>query len=645
MSFRNTTTHCGVRFDIFKSGLQKCARRCEIENVQWFTHEIFALKHFCDPNLPFAKANHTNVINRLKTIAVEDVSPRCIDDFNVIFTSIKEWEKDGLKVASLARAIWLLFATKKLRVCSHLRILTHPSINNYVDKVDWRTLFRKSDIKPTEEYRSKVARAIGSHYRYVFGLTNSTPIDAGDLNDAVTLRGKKTGFELFWKTLKDLCWNSQNAIENLSYKQELFESRKHFKEELLCLISAAEAVIARVNEMDLAPLELTGVVEEEEKILDWTNNVYKPINFGMHVMDKHTRGGVGGTEFFVRVGATINNEDEEWALRETEKLYVQVRCCSYQPKRKSSQPTGDETFPKKRKTTPPRLMYALAIALSTSHIDFSDYNIVKNCTPNSRKGVTLILQLVKERRQRVICAKEMRKSCNFGVDQLAVFKAKRMNVLRLKGIHVPRPHPGELVTSRTLFNAKDGSSNIVTSEVERKLIVYFLSSCVGDGVQDVRFTHLKKEIKEGILHSEEIIQSLVSIIIFRTIFGVTDTNFSNVLVWDDKLYSVDENAVGKFSFSEVWNHKPVRLMVKMAVSSARRLGLENLTSFLPDWLESPETQTQIKSDIRELLEKFKLPSEGVLENFQSFYNFREKFRKVEEEDGGEPWVFSEKVDF
>ena len=193
----------------------------------------------------------------------------------------------------------------------------------------------------------------------------------------------------------------------------------------------------------------------------------------------------------------------------------------------------------------------------------------------------------------MVCIKEMRKSCNFGIDQKLMFEAKQKNVLRLKGLHVPGPHPGELVTSKTLFLREEGGSIVAN----QKPMIYFVSSCLGDVLTDMRFTHATNEA-EKVLQAKQAIQSLVSILIFRAIFGVTDTNFSNVLVADDKLYSVDENSVGKFKLQEVLKHKPVRRMFKEALVSSKKFGLKNLLSFLPSWVNSEGDKNEIEISFR-----------------------------------------------
>ena len=59
------------------------------------------MKHLCDPNKSTAKGKHTNIMNRLKFIAIEDVSPKCIEDFNRFYLILKDWERDYFNIISL----------------------------------------------------------------------------------------------------------------------------------------------------------------------------------------------------------------------------------------------------------------------------------------------------------------------------------------------------------------------------------------------------------------------------------------------------------------------------------------------------------------------------------------------------------------
>ena len=191
------------------------------------------MKHLCDPNKSTAKGKHTN---RLKFIAIEDVSPKCIEDFNPFYLILKDWEGDYFNIISLTQPVYILFSSKK----NSAFVPTCVSDSHVPEKVDWRELFNTQNMKPSEEYQSEVARAIERHYRYAF-------IDSGNLNKIVTLRKKKVEFNSFWDRLREVCWSSRNMKKNLTFKREMFEPIAHFKEEVICLISAAESAIAYVN--------------------------------------------------------------------------------------------------------------------------------------------------------------------------------------------------------------------------------------------------------------------------------------------------------------------------------------------------------------------------------------------------------------
>ena len=95
-----------------------------------------------------------------------------------------------------------------------------------------------------------------------------------------------------------------------------------------------------------------------------------------------------------------------------------------------------------------------------------------------------------------------------------------------------------------------------------------------------------------------------SIIIFRSVLGVTDTNFSNVLLSDSlQLFSVDENSIGKFDAVEVLQHTPVQRMLRELKSGAAALG-SKLENFLPSWFYCEDEKKQIVEDMTIMLKHF-----------------------------------------
>ena len=322
-----------------------------------------------------------------------------------------------------------------------------------------------------------------------------------------------------------------------------------------------------------------------------------------------------------------NNEDSVEALPELRKVCKQIRSNddNNTPLAKklkiemTATTTTTTTTTNKKQKSLSTIMYdrALQLAVAHKHDLTKEYIILQNCTPNSEKRVTVIAYRKVDVSPTIHCIKEMCDSYNFGIDQLGVFDAKRNNILKLKGLHVPGSKLGVLVSSKTKFVQDENSDcGIATKDTTDRPAIYFITEALGDGSSDLRYTHQEKKTTSKLLSSKEAIQSLASIIIFRTILGVKDTKFSNVLVHDGKLYSVDENGVGQLSFRDAWTRSTVVCMSKEAYVAGKKIGHQNLKDFLPEWLDNPEERNIIRNNLDIWTNRYNLPS--VVGNFDQF---------------------------
>ena len=642
LGYRKAFTHCGVALDVFKSALQKSARRCETQNAAWFAQEIIMVKKLSDPNNKSAKAIHTNLINRLKVIAIEDVSPRCVGNVNDIFKYLDDWCIDE-RVIGLAKAIQILFSVKKLRVCSHLRILVNALTDsedkdNLTDTVS-SALHHYSQEKLLNEFfnplfladmsergRSILANVVAIIYRKAFNLPHTTPLDKRclDLPKIVTRSKKKIGFKLLWESLMRVGRNYPELRQNIELKRKMFEARGFFQEEIFCLLSAVESTCATLNDMTIPPISFpnrSGVELEA-----WSSH-NKP-QFESHVYDKHVRGGNRSLSFFAHQGAAVVNEDEEWALPRLRAIYTRMRSQESsgekRPKRKlvvnssSSSSPSSSTISSSKSVASPKKLKRREDDVDDFDVrdddddaddddddendehnddddvnkdeevdddktlylkgDFSSFQTLKCCTPNSRKGITVLVKNTKNNEQMIV--KEMRPSINLGKDQLAAYTIKRDNILVLKSLHCTKK--GHLVKSSTAFHRNDSDNR--NPGKKGGLYTYFISDCIGNVSDvDVRATHNRSSMKE-ILKTDEGIQCLVSILIFRTILGVTDTNMTNILLDEgSRLYSVDENSIGNFPLEESLSKKPVKRLLEIIQKYKAAKPDTCLKDFFPDW--------------------------------------------------------------
>ena len=104
-------------------------------------------------------------------------------------------------------------------------------------------------------------------------------------------------------------------------------------------------------------------------------------------------------------------------------------------------------------------------------------------------------------------------------------------------------------------------------------------------------------------------QSLVSIVIFRAVLGVTDTNLSNVLVDEDlRLFSVDEKGIGNYSADELLEKKPMVYMLNLIKSIVTRTRFKAL---LPSWFSDEEERKGVEDDVRVMFKPYHFESKTV----------------------------------
>ena len=635
LSFRGAITHCGVPFDVFKSALQKCFRRCENGSLEWFIQEIMCMKIFSEPSDKKAKQNITNILNRLRVIAIEDVSPRCVTDVAKIGDFLSKWDcSNRTDFHSLAIACWILCNAKKLRICSHLRILSHPYfVLCYATDELWNQISLehiKTSIHGNTS-RKVTAFLLGLYYRKMLGLDKH--FDIVNCKSKITTKARKRKiFSPFWNYLKSLCQeNSLYLLKNLSFKQEFFQSRDYFREEFLCIISAVEAVRAFLLGIDLKPVETPQLFGIED---DWPKKHECPV-FGDHVYDCHVSKGNRSVAFFLDKGAFVENEDSEWALTDVENMYREIKSSTssqshfssrnntngenntLKRRRRMPQTTNDNKKRKKRHQSL-SLKFVKETICKNNFLDLEKSTIIKVCTPKSLKGVVLVMKkkTTDDDNQEIgdddddgagfFIVKHMKKSLNFGIDQLACHEIKHQNLLELPFLHVPNNMPANLFWSNVFYSREDKKFRKQNGEE----CIYMVMGCVGDGCNDVRVTRNYSSAFHLMENNIDVFHSIISIIIFRSILGVTDTNFSNVLIDDTRMYSVDENFIGEFSCKEVLNCIPVQRMITYTKKTNPH---RSLAEAFPLWFNADlkKSKQRVMERVLKCLRNYKISNDKI----------------------------------
>ena len=262
-------------------------------------------------------------------------------------------------------------------------------------------------------------------------------------------------------------------------------------------------------------------------------------------------------------------------------------------------------------------------------VDYSNYEIVKNCVPNSRKGFS-VLAHHKLFTERLVFCKEMRESINFGLDQLVANAFKVHNPLKLRGLNYLEK--SRLVKSNTSMMILPGEADLGVVGSNRTDSFCWETGCMkGNAMSDPRFTHCIQRADRS-LSKRNGMQSLISIIIFRVVLGVTNTNLSNVMVDEDlQLFSVNENGIGSYSADELLKTKPVVSMLNLIKNMNKyKLRQPRFEALLPGWFADEEERKEVEEAVRTMFKPYDFDSktvEKVVGNVTKVRNLRNKIAK------------------
>lgn len=609
----STVTHCGVRFDVLKSCLQKAIRRGDQETVMWAVRETILLIKLGDIS-SVAKGHHTNMLNRLRIISVEDVSPRELFVFSMVHKWIQEYQTSVYEdVAYLARAALILSHARKSRVCSHLRVAAcdHRSCR-FKEQLEMECRLYNIPLEcrlyniPLEERKTLVFELLrtkeknvtkarfmavyhlGMAYRQLLGMGPTDDITSVD-SKKDTAAFKKVHFNWFWKEAERLvamnetkerfeCWPSiiKALACTIIWKRKIFISRNYFREEFLVLVSVLESLAAVLLEplesMKSAAWESFHIIANMKKAkcdnnFKWIVH-HKPITHPAYVFDRHTSQGEKSIAFFINHGSLVKNEDTPWTNQEWSDIYKTIRI---------SQDSDSHRVRPKKRPQPEQLPSAKRHKNTSSFFTINQSEVKKivcNYNPKSTKAAVLLVEMINGNK---VVMKEMKKSFGYGIDQNFCLYLKKLNITQLN-LNVPEGCDQEGLFRADFVYSKE-KNDFIPSE---KSIVYFLMGRVNN--TDARCSHNLQQT-ETLLKTSEGFRQLINILIFRMLMGVTDTNFTNVLVHEGKMYSVDENYIGKFSSKEIVESHHVKRIFKIikAHFNNKPVRKEHL-EYLPRWL-------------------------------------------------------------
>lgn len=323
--FGGTLTYSGYKLDEVKSGLQKYIRRGVVDKAIMCTIELYRLNEVTDSTQPI-----TNLYNRVKIIAVEDVSLAGFSTVIDVLKLVNEGDRDPNTLISMVEC---LAKCKKTRICSHVNatfcnsdgrkyaksigiVIDGKGLNKgYIKK--YITKYPFCDIEDLElaQYAIMMYKRIteGDFNAFVWYDRFRQGINKkGKLRYAYY--GKKTTDPIVYifEVLELLC--DKNIIEEV--RKSYFTLNSNKVGERNCFIIFA--ILSVIYELKYETCELTSTYNLDDII----NGNYSLV-LDEYVYDKHTaKGAHKGRSTFVIEGAHVENEDMKYHIDELVDVYV-----------------------------------------------------------------------------------------------------------------------------------------------------------------------------------------------------------------------------------------------------------------------------------------------------------------------------------
>lgn len=322
-----TITYSGFKLDEVKSGLQKYIRRGMRDKALQCAFEFYRLTEITD-NIGVI----TNLYNRLKIIAVEDVS---LAGYNVVIEVLRIINEENREPEVLVAIVESLAKSKKTRICSHANAVYRNPIG--------RKYSRKQGIK--------VDRGVTDE-DLLFIKENRKKYPFCDIYDESLLECSLMLYKRITEDdLNSVAWfaNYEKSMPEKIKLRYAYRGKKttnpivHIFEvlELLGDVDALEIIrkayftIGTSKRDDkkyfiiFAILSVMYELKYKKKTLSYKSDVNKLLNgeyeleLDEYVYDKHTaRGSHKGRETFVTEGAHIENEDMNFHVDDLVEIYT-----------------------------------------------------------------------------------------------------------------------------------------------------------------------------------------------------------------------------------------------------------------------------------------------------------------------------------
>lgn len=582
--------------DVMKSGLQKYIRRGELEKSLYCMVELDLFKMLDDKKV---KGLRSNMRNRLIVTLVEDCGIsdwRIYERVNELF---KLWEenrrcKNNSERKYMVEILEYMNRSEKIRLCSWVKCYfgygyKDESMKKYYEGVD----LEKSEDKIGEKFYKKgdsneIKKMIDG---IVYNLNEDSDnvfywvlkiLDSKEKCGRRNRRSKK-GFIVF-----DIL-NEYIKEEKLKKLKEIHENwyinnDNSRGEGILFVLNLCLFYLRRKEINWEEKLEKVEVSDERVKEI-YDRNMKKNYKFELddYICDMHCmKGKMNGKneKDFAKYGSVVNNEYGKFVVEKYKNIYNEMKIMKGNEKNKKKGKKNKKKVEKKKKVVKKRKKKINnKLEEDLDFVDFKELMGIKKVEDLNekmcRKGTCGGKAMTFFNKEKGIIVKEMRKSFNYGRDCCVldevkdIFGIKKMNCRRVKS---------NMIVKKKDKKIKLWENNM---EIKEEDCVYLLMDIFEN--EGTLVKNKKRKIDKKI--------DFLKIVLFRGIFRVTDTNYTNVLVnKEGELLSIDENNIGDRE----------KMMDRRMSKCYNK---EEVDSVVKDLLENKEEKLKI---IKEKLEKYEL---------------------------------------
>ncbi len=565
--FNNLSEH-GYKANALKSGICKYMRRGEAEKMKWCVMELARFQEH--PN-PKANGLITNLVNRLKILLMEEISPNEIGIVSQGIALLDEYDADRDKRHLLLEFCDLVSLAKRSRTVSYMGSWwRHKSCEMVLEKTTiekCETYRKKGDSEELLLLGENLIDCVERRDEKMFGIFTKMYCMEGKMG---TRYRRKDGVFLWFEILKDFLVEKK-VKEIYEFTLKMF-FRKGMTERPAFGVWLG-VIVWRDDRLALSDVDT--IKYDADSVESYYRDM-KTLTLDEYVLNDYHVNKAMGLGDFAKNGAFV--KDEDLSLMDDPKAYkdfyveMKVHADSVNKKKKEA----------KKKVVKKKVVKKVVTEdekKETRSLKWDDITDVVVIEEGVCGGKVPCILMMYEGKKYIL--KQMGRSMNYGSDYIIVDKAK--SLFGLKDMNM------EIVVCDRAIARKDKA--IKTFVKNWEFVEKEATYCMMDYWTNVGDLGKNK----GYLEKESVVKECLKIRLVDGLFRSSDNNMRNILVnREGELLSIDEGDLfGKRSL--IFN--------KRGDWCKKNVSVEMLKEVIDDVLQNKEDK---KTKIQELMVEYKL---------------------------------------